>query len=62
MNADSRTILTEHDKVDAWLRTPVVDTLQMQKPLSDGALKIVARNEKEHGRHPEMATPERQLL
>jgi len=42
-------ILTQADQVDAWLTLPVAEALQMQKPLPDGALKIVARGEKEGG-------------
>ena len=42
-------ILTQTDQIDAWLTLPVTEALQMQKPLRDGALKIVARGEKEDG-------------
>ena len=42
-------IFTQADHVEAWLTLPVAEALQMQKPLPDGALKIVAQAEKEDG-------------
>jgi putative SOS response-associated peptidase YedK len=42
-------ILTQPDQVDAWIKLPDGEALQMQKPLLDGALKIVARGKKEDG-------------
>jgi len=42
-------ILTQADQIEAWLTLPVPDVLQMQKPLPDGALKIVAQGEKQDG-------------
>jgi putative SOS response-associated peptidase YedK len=55
-------IFTRPDEVDAWLTLPVAEALQMQKPLSDGALKIVAQGEKEDGAPPELAVAEPRLL
>jgi putative SOS response-associated peptidase YedK len=42
-------ILTSPDEFDAWLSVPTEDALKLQRPLPDGALRIVARGEKEHG-------------
>jgi putative SOS response-associated peptidase YedK len=42
-------ILTRPDEIEAWLTLPVPEALKMQKPLPDGALKIVATGEKEDG-------------
>jgi putative SOS response-associated peptidase YedK len=39
-------ILMQSDRVEAWLTLPVIEALQMQKRLPDGALKIVARRER----------------
>ena len=55
-------ILTQADQVEAWLTLPVTEALQMQKPLPDGALKIVARGEKEDGALPELTDPAPRLL
>jgi putative SOS response-associated peptidase YedK len=55
-------ILTQLDQVDAWLTLPVADALQMQKPLPDGALQIVAQGEKEDGSAPDLAEAEPRLL
>ena len=55
-------IFTLPDEVDAWLTLPVAEALQMQKPLPDGALKIVAQGEKEDGAPPELAVAEPRLL
>ena len=42
-------ILTTRAEVDLWLTAPVKDALAMQRPLPDGALRIVARGGKEDG-------------
>jgi putative SOS response-associated peptidase YedK len=42
-------ILTTPDECDKWLSAPLVDALKLQRPLPDGALRIVARGEKEDG-------------
>jgi putative SOS response-associated peptidase YedK len=55
-------IFTQADQVDAWLTLPVADALQLQKPLPDGALKIVARGEKEDGVGRELAELEPKLI
>jgi len=55
-------IFTLPDEVDAWLTLPMAEALQMQKPLPDGALKIVAQGEKEDGAPPELAVAEPRLL
>ena len=55
-------ILTMTDEVEAWLTLPVMEALQMQKPLRDGALKIVARGEKEDGGHAELTFAQPKLI
>ena len=55
-------ILTQRDQVNAWLKAPLADALHMQKSLPDGALKIVARGEKEDGAPAKLATAEPRLL
>jgi len=47
-------ILTEPEEIDRWLTAPVGDALKLQRKLPDGALKIVARGEKEDGGPAEM--------
>jgi len=42
-------ILTTRAEVDLWLTAPVKDALAMQRPLPDGALRIVARGQKRDG-------------
>jgi len=42
-------ILTKPEEVEAWLTQPWEQAKVLQRPLSDGALKIVARGEKEDG-------------
>jgi putative SOS response-associated peptidase YedK len=40
-------ILTMPEEVEKWFTLPVTDALALQRPLRDGALKIVAQGEKE---------------
>ena len=40
-------ILTTPQEIDLWMTGSVDDALKLQRPLADGALKIVARGEKE---------------
>jgi putative SOS response-associated peptidase YedK len=40
-------ILTMRQEIDLWMTGPEEDALKLQRPLVDGALKIVARGEKE---------------
>ncbi len=42
-------ILTKPDELEAWLTAPTVDALELQRPLPDDALRIVARGEKRDG-------------
>lgn len=40
-------ILTTPEECDAWLTAPIPEALQLQRPLADGLLSVVARGEKE---------------
>src|SRR6266699_2105928 len=40
-------ILTTPDEVETWMTAPPDEVLKLQRPLSDGSLKIVARGVKE---------------
>jgi putative SOS response-associated peptidase YedK len=40
-------ILTTGDEIDLWMTAPAEDAFKLQRPLADGALRIVARGEKE---------------
>ena len=40
-------ILTTPDEVETWMTAPPDEVLKLQRPLSDGSLKIVARDVKE---------------
>ena len=40
-------ILTTPEECDAWLTASVPDALQLQRPLADGLLSVVARGEKQ---------------
>lgn len=42
-------ILTQADEIETWLQAPAKEALQLQRPLPDGSLKIVARGEKQDG-------------
>jgi putative SOS response-associated peptidase YedK len=42
-------ILTLPDEIETWLTAPAPDALQLQRPLDDGLLMIVARGEKQDG-------------
>jgi putative SOS response-associated peptidase YedK len=42
-------ILTTEQEVDTWMTAPTEEALKLQRPLPDGALKIVARGEKKDG-------------
>jgi putative SOS response-associated peptidase YedK len=42
-------ILRTRTEIDLWMTAPTVDALQLQRPLPDGALMIVARGEKHDG-------------
>jgi putative SOS response-associated peptidase YedK len=42
-------ILTTRGEIDIWMTAPTPDALILQRPLSDGALKIVARGAKADG-------------
>jgi putative SOS response-associated peptidase YedK len=51
-------IFTESAQIEKWLTTPLPEALALQQPLSDGALKIVARGAKEDGAPEEAAFSE----
>ena len=42
-------ILTSGEAVEQWLTLPVKEALALQKPLPDGALRVVVTGEKEDG-------------
>ena len=42
-------ILTRPEELETWLEAPVEDALRLQRPLSDGLLKVVARGAKQDG-------------
>jgi len=42
-------ILSSREEIDLWLTAPTQDALALQRPLPDGALKIVARGAKKDG-------------
>jgi putative SOS response-associated peptidase YedK len=44
-------ILTTPEEVETWMTVPPDETLKLQRPLPDGALRIVARGVKENLGH-----------
>lgn len=42
-------ILRSEAEIETWMTAPAEEALKLQRPLPDGALKIVARGEKEDG-------------
>ena len=42
-------ILTTEEEIDTWMTAPAEEALKLQRPLPDGALRIVARGEKQDG-------------
>jgi putative SOS response-associated peptidase YedK len=42
-------ILTTREEIDTWMDAPTPISLQLQRPLADGALIVVARGEKQDG-------------
>lgn len=42
-------ILTTPDELEAWMTAPASEVPAMQRPLPDGALRVVARGEKQDG-------------
>ena len=42
-------ILTAPEEIETWLTAPAEVALNLQRPLPDGALRIVARGEKKDG-------------
>jgi putative SOS response-associated peptidase YedK len=42
-------VLTEPEEIETWMTAPAADVLALQRPLPDGALRIVARGRKMDG-------------
>jgi putative SOS response-associated peptidase YedK len=42
-------ILTTQDEIETWMTAPTEEALKLQRPLPDGALKIVATGKREDG-------------
>jgi putative SOS response-associated peptidase YedK len=40
-------ILRTREEIDLWMNAPTAEAMRLQRPLPDGALKIVARSEKQ---------------
>ncbi len=56
-------ILTTEAEIEQWMTAPAEDALKLQRPLPDGALKIIARGAKEDPPpEPSAASPEGRLL
>ena len=49
-------ILTTPEECEAWMTAPVEDALELQRPLANGLLSVVARGDKQDP--PKTATPE----
>jgi putative SOS response-associated peptidase YedK len=54
-------ILRTPEEMDIWMTAPAAAALKLQRPLPDGALRIVAQGAKEDGAAP-AAVPAGQLL
>jgi putative SOS response-associated peptidase YedK len=55
-------ILRTPEEIDTWMSAPASDALKLQRPLPDGALRIVAHGTKEDGGRSIAAAPAGRLL
>ena len=55
-------ILTKPDEIEEWMTAPTKEALRLQRPLRDGALRIVARGEKLELPSPASSKPISHLL
>jgi putative SOS response-associated peptidase YedK len=42
-------VLRSETEIETWSTAPVDEVLKLQRPLSDGALRVVARGKKQDG-------------
>jgi putative SOS response-associated peptidase YedK len=55
-------ILTKSEEWDVWMRAPWEEASQLQRPLPDAILRIIASGEREDPPPPRPVQPEEPLL